>query len=460
MRDVESLLASVREAASRRQLSEAVRAYQAGAFRAAIISTWVAVALDLVGKLRELAEDGDAAATTEIANLDAAIAGGQVPALRKFEHDLLDLCRDTFELINGRDHLVLERLIRDRNSCAHPAFVAPDEVFAPTAELARAHLAAAVDAVLQHPPTPGKRVVDRFKAEIGGGAWPSSHDDLVDYLRERYFGQQRDSAKRQLAQLIIKCSLGVPVEAPNRPRLLVRYPQCARALNDVAPGLLTETIATVVGKREESSGLSEDAIRFGVGSLGDLAAFWEAIPKASGSRIVTCIETSTTHELVEAGVFAVQPPAVGAGSEVGSLVEKRIAGAASSELAGALALRVSSTLVDAVVTRVETSANWGTTNTLLPLLPALVPFLEAAHIQGLCAAAITNYEIYQAHSADSELTRLFTATMAWEGVRESWVAVAGFNHPHQEDPVAAFPGVRTAVAAAWGVEVLPDGHGV
>ena len=62
MRSTEDLLNQVRESASRAQLTEAVRAYQAGAFRAAIISTWVTVALDLVSKIREIAETGDRSA--------------------------------------------------------------------------------------------------------------------------------------------------------------------------------------------------------------------------------------------------------------------------------------------------------------------------------------------------------------------------------------------------------------
>jgi len=107
------------------------------------------VALNLVGKLRELAADGDAGAVAEVKALDGAITRGDVKWLQQFENDLLDKCRDCFELINGRDHLVLSRLKHDRNSCAHPAFVAPDQVFTPTAELARSHLVAAVDTVLE-----------------------------------------------------------------------------------------------------------------------------------------------------------------------------------------------------------------------------------------------------------------------------------------------------------------------
>lgn len=102
MRDLEVLLASVRSSDSRQQLGEAVRAYQAGAYRAAIISTWVAVSLDLVGKLRELADDGDGAARTKIEELDRAISTQDVKVLQRFESELLDVSHETFEMLSGR----------------------------------------------------------------------------------------------------------------------------------------------------------------------------------------------------------------------------------------------------------------------------------------------------------------------------------------------------------------------
>lgn len=457
VRDLETLVSSVRNPASRRQLEEVVRAYQGGAFRAAIISTWVAVALDIVSKLREIADDGDQGAVSEIATLDAAVVASNVAKLQKFENGLLDLCRDKFELINGREHLVLSRLMHDRNSCAHPAFVSPDDVFAPTAELARSHLVAAVDAVLQHPPTPGKRIVHRFQAEIESSAWPASHDELVPYLRERYFGRQRESAKRQLALLILKCCMSPPADVTNRSRLLVRYPECARALSDVTPALFEEALGEVVRKREETVGLSEAEIRSSVGALGDTVAFWEAVPAASGPRLVKCIETSSVKDLVESGVLAILPPDAGVGSKVREVVDRvLVEGISASQLADALALRASPHLVEETINRVEHSGSWSTTNYLMPLLPALVQFLDVDQVVRLCSAASSNYEIYQAHTADEEFRTMFELTHHWQGVRDEWINVARFAHPYQAGQHAAFPLVRAAVTSKWGDEVLVD----
>ena len=167
--------------------------------------------------------------------------------------------------------------------------------------------------------------------------------------------------------------------------------------------MLTE----VIRKKEETVGLSEDEIRFGIGALGDFSVFWEALPAASGPRIVKCIETSTDAQLVESGVLATAAPDVGVGAEVASLIASRVLGVDASLLADALAHRASSSLVDLAVGRIEHSASWCTTNKLMPLIPALVPYLSPQHVTRLCGAATTNYEIYQAHTADAEFTRLF-----------------------------------------------------
>ncbi|MEO3775462.1 hypothetical protein ABGB16_01145 [Micromonospora sp. B11E3] len=143
MRALEDLQAAVRDAGSKRYLTEAVRAYQAGAFRPAIVATWVAVALDLVNKIREIAGTGEGEARDFVEGLDRAITSGNVEHVAKVERDLLHLCRDKFELLSDREVDELERLRKDRHVCAHPAFVRPDEVFEPTPELVRVHLGTA-----------------------------------------------------------------------------------------------------------------------------------------------------------------------------------------------------------------------------------------------------------------------------------------------------------------------------
>ena len=60
--DIDSLALAVRDPESKRLIIEAISAYRGGAFRFAIVSTWIAVDYDIMAEAKELAAHGDAAA--------------------------------------------------------------------------------------------------------------------------------------------------------------------------------------------------------------------------------------------------------------------------------------------------------------------------------------------------------------------------------------------------------------
>jgi len=245
VRAIEDLLNDVRDRESREQFADAVRAYGAGALRAAIVGTWVAVALDLTSKIRELADVGDAAALSYVSKLDKAIANRDVPTLTGLERELLVTCRDTFALIGDRETLELERLQADRHVCAHPAYVAADQVFTPTAELCRLHMRTAVDAVLSHPPAPGRAAIERLFAEARGAAWPADRGALAAYLGARYLHRGKPSLRRNLAQVIVKGC----IDAPDGDEVLAsRMADSAHALHQSVPELFTDALKDVVRK--------------------------------------------------------------------------------------------------------------------------------------------------------------------------------------------------------------------
>lgn len=256
MRAVDDLVAGVRDPRSRVMFSEAVRAYGAGAHRSAIISTWVTVAFDLMSKIRQLAEAGEAEARILIKRLDRAIDSKDVRKLQDLERGLLDACRDNFELLDSRDHDALTRLYEDRHVCAHPAFVAPEEAFEASAELVRVHLATAVDSVLQHGVTAGRRAIARFTAESEGPAWPSTQESLVAYLRERYLDRGKARLRRDLpVVVVVKGVIGTADPLPDNDTR-TRLVDAAHAVNTIDPQLLADALDHVVRRREEGPGLT------------------------------------------------------------------------------------------------------------------------------------------------------------------------------------------------------------
>ena len=303
MRALEDLLNDVRDRESRRYLEEAIRAYNVGAFRAAIVASWVTVAFDLIAKIRQLAATDDDAAKDFTRRLDQAIEGDSTSRLLTIERDLLTVAHETFEFIERRELEELQRLRDDRHVCAHPAFVRPSEVFEPSPELVRAHIATAVDTVLSKGPTPGRRAIERFKEEIRRDSFPRSQDDLTRYLRAQYFEPGKSSLRRGLAALIVKNCLDGDETGMLR-RVTRRYAMAARALERIEPGLLTDALSTVVTRREEGPGLSDDELLRFTGNLGDMPLAWQALPDASHVKVYETLKNAGVQQLVDHGIFA------------------------------------------------------------------------------------------------------------------------------------------------------------
>ena len=60
--DLNELIQNTRNSYVNKYLTEVLTAYNAGAYRAAVSTLWVAVCIDIIEKIRELSADGDAEA--------------------------------------------------------------------------------------------------------------------------------------------------------------------------------------------------------------------------------------------------------------------------------------------------------------------------------------------------------------------------------------------------------------
>lgn len=141
--DLEQIQHDVVDVRSRALIAEVVRCYEGGAYRAALVSLWVAVVADLTGKIRYLAESGDGEAGNVISDLDKALANQRVDQVQQYERGILATAEQRLEILLPRERVELERLNEDRNLCAHPGYLDEAELFVPDAEVVRAHLVAA-----------------------------------------------------------------------------------------------------------------------------------------------------------------------------------------------------------------------------------------------------------------------------------------------------------------------------
>lgn len=360
---------------------------------------------------------------------------------------MLDDSKDTFELIDARDHIALKRLYDDRHVCAHPAFVTAEEAFEASPELVRAHLATAVDSVLRHGVTAGQKALDRFKAETEQVAWPGTHEALVAYLRERYLDRGKAGLRRNLAILTIKGVLTAgELNEPTRRRLA----GVAHAIDEIDPILLSEALIKVVRQREEGSvGLTEWQLAQLVGTLGDLSPVWTAFPATSVPRVVTFIETAQLALLEQAGVLTARV----ANSTVVTAIDNRLTTMDDTDLARVLVSRPAAHHVHHALRMLSDSGTWRTAESrMLRLVLPVAPFIEARHLEQVLEILRTNSEVSLANGMPYLLGQLFEATAARPGALAVWERIGKFLETHDGannlEEWHTAPELRTKIAAA------------
>lgn len=301
MLSLEDLTASIRSDHSRQQFNESIRAYRAGAYRSATIALWIAVVQDIVEKLRTLADDNDANAKNVIAELDTARTNNNVAKLQAMENSFLAVARDDFELITHREAEDLQRLYKDRNSCAHPTFQSDvDEPFDLTEEQVRAHARVAVDSLLAQPARVGKALIDRFANDVRSNSWPE--DDLTDFLRTRYFDRARAAAARGVLTAALKVAIR-PGEETN-----IAAGRCVATLRSAASidrEVLDSAVRRVLTAWRDS--LSDEDLARCLGATGTNSVTWDALGPENVARVQTLLGSDVAW-LIEHRAFASGAP--------------------------------------------------------------------------------------------------------------------------------------------------------
>ncbi len=206
--DIDVLALSVRDRESRRLIREAITAYRGGALRSALMSTWIAVAYDIIAKTRELASQGEKAPKAFVKVLDDAIKTASKQKLQEIESKLLTKANKDLQLLAPHEYAALERLQKDRHLCAHPAFVVEDELYQPSPELVRAHIVHALQHLLLHAPLQGKSAIARFDADLLSASFPATAEEISAFLRTRYLDRAKDVLVINLVKAIVSAPFG------------------------------------------------------------------------------------------------------------------------------------------------------------------------------------------------------------------------------------------------------------
>lgn len=307
--DLDALVLRCRDAKARSYVAEAVTCLKAGAFRASIVVTWVAVVHDLLAKLDQLALAGDKNAQSKIDQFRQVVSTGDVKASLEFERTILDVAKDEFELFGSLAHVDLVRLRDDRHRCAHPSMLDPDTDYQPAPELARCHVVNAVTHLLHHGPAQGKAAMDRLLSELEQNYFPKSIDELVVHLEHGPLGRPRASLVRNTIIVLLKRYFAPPTEPPEPVLDAIRFrsrvaQEERRIVRMLAAVVRMHREISVAALNEKLDGIVAQAPDARLGSLLVLAAevgdAWHALSQAQRNRVGRYVRAMPTTDFSRA----------------------------------------------------------------------------------------------------------------------------------------------------------------
>ena len=185
--DLESLVQTIDDPNVRAYAQESVNSYFAEAYRAAIVSIWIAVVYDLYQKTRYLAElYKDNAAKISIDEINKIRNSSDKKQIASWEREILRYAHDDIHMITDTEYEHLERIQKDRHRCAHPVLDSEGLLFQPSPELTRTHIRTAIEVVLSQPPIMGKASGDALTRDVEGNYFPSDIEGVKKILEERH----------------------------------------------------------------------------------------------------------------------------------------------------------------------------------------------------------------------------------------------------------------------------------
>lgn len=206
--DLEEVVARCRDESSRAYIAEALAAYRVGAYRSCIVSVWVGIVYDVLAKFRELSEEGDTNAESEIAKFESLRKNQDIRGSQNYESSLLELIEgEQFQFVSKIECATLERIRDDRHKCAHPTFIEEGVIFQPSAELARLHLKSAIEILLSRPPVQGNRALSKIQDLVVSSHFPVEATAAEAELRHSALGNGRDSLIRNFLISCLKVCL-------------------------------------------------------------------------------------------------------------------------------------------------------------------------------------------------------------------------------------------------------------
>lgn len=368
--DIEVLASRCRSDQSREHIIEAIRCYQAGAYRAAIVTVWIAVVFDLLDKIRELSLSGDAEAKLLEATHGAFITQANsndpqgIKGALEFERTILETCSSKLQFFDSQQLIDLERLREDRHRCAHPSFQNIGAPYFPSAEQARLHLRNAVSHVLSLPPVQGKAALAELEVMIASDYFPQDVVKAQAHLRDSSLKSGSDSLYKSIVDSLV---YGF-VSAGNRFHHKTQVYYALLALLEIRPLVVSDRVKknfnTIVKNAPDAFFNSAAAL------VAQVRVSWDMLDAVAKDKVVAFIRVGPLQQVHN------QLESFYTNSDLKLVVEERVEGMSVNDLAAGVAINMRGSAKKRAIRLLAVARNWEEVNlvfrdVIFPLLHIL-----------------------------------------------------------------------------------------
>lgn len=380
--DLDELVLRCRGDAARTYIREAVACYKSCAFRSSIVATWIAVLYDFLDKLRELEMSGDAAAKAKLEEFEGARASNNWKASLQFEANLLELAQKQFELLSPLEVIDLNRLVEDRNRCAHPSMSSSSDPYRATAELARTHIKNAVTHLLEHPPVQGKAAFDRIMKDIQSEYFPRDTEKAIEFFRAGPLARARQPLVRNLIISLSKDVLSKVLKIAERDRMFAALNAIVNMYRPQAEGVLRDLLPKLAAAQSDA--------RFYrvIFYAAKVEGAWELLGNVGQIKASNYIEKADDEDAFRFLSYAVRIPALK------PLANKRLVDASTETLAKVIAANKSGEYAEMAISRFEKAGSFRRAESLFEeLIMPLVEVVAAPDAKRVLDAFCQNSQI-------------------------------------------------------------------
>lgn len=393
--DVDLLPYRCRNTDAKQMIFEAVGCFHAGAFRAAIVITWIAVVYDLFGKLRELSLSGDRKARDLIEKIDIALHAGDKKTALRIEQEILEIALKRFELITALEYADLERLYQDRHKCSHPSLNQPEDIYKPSPELVKLHLRNAVEHLLAHPPVQGRAAFVLLQKEVDSEFFPRTDEEAIDYFHEGHFARMKDTLKRSFVRAAISSILE---SGDLDTGLIKRRLTAIVALMNLYPEVVRAAIEEKLP--HSASRTSDECLWKLLLLIRRLEGTFMCLDAATKLRLQSFVEQTSDH--IAAAIFF--------GQRIPELCERataRLRTADRRTVEYLLRQERSQLFLDRAVELYANAESFDSANRIAESL--IIPWIDSfsqANLEGVLVGMISNRQVYESNTRFAVLTAI------------------------------------------------------